>query len=375
MTTEFRPTTTEQRDLTSTSSAATLASLKLHWRGILICTVLATCIGAGVSFVIPPTFTSRISFLSPQPQQNPAAAALSSLGALSGLAGAAGLKSQTDQYLALMQSVTVADRIIERFKLSEVYETKYSVDARKELAKNVRINAGKKDGLISVEVDDEDKARAAAMANAYLEELKTLSNGLSLTEAQQRRSFFEKNLLETRDRLSKAQERLQQVGFNPGALKNEPKAAAETYAKLKAETTSAEVKLQTFRAGLTDDSTEVRRQAALVSSLREQLAKLERPLDGPANQDYVSAYRDYKYQEALFDIYARQFELAKLDESRDGALFQVVDIALPAERRSKPKRAFITAASLLAGLVLSIAFFGRPWSRRQTSFASGAISH
>lgn len=334
--------------------AAIARELLPQWRQLLAGTVGAGALGLAVCFVVPPTFTARTTFLSPQPQQNSAAAALASLGALSGLAGAAaGLRSPADQYVALLQSTTIADRIIDEFKLLEVYDDKLRFDARKELAENVRVWVGKKDNLLTVEVDDHDPKRAADMANAFVRELKQLSNGLALTEAQQRRVFFEQHLGQTRDNLAKAQIRLQKSGFNAGVLKSEPKAAAESYARVKAEVATMEVRIQALRGTLADGAPELRQQMAALAGLRAQLAKLEQPQERVGDEDYVGAYREFKYQEALFEIFARQFELAKMDESREGTLFQIIDTATPPERKSKPKRSLVTLGSAAAGLLLT----------------------
>jgi uncharacterized protein involved in exopolysaccharide biosynthesis len=315
----------------------------------------------GISYLIAPTYTARTSFLPPQQQQSVAASALASLGSLAGVAGlaggAAGLKSPADQYVALMQSETASDRLIDEFKLMAVYSERFRVDARRELAKNVRITVGKKDGLITVEVDDESPQRAAAMANRYVDELRSLTSQLAITEAQQRRAFFEQQLTQTRDKLVEAQRALQASGFNAGAIKAEPKAAAEGYAKLRAEATAAEVRLQALRRAFSDATPEVQQQLAAISALRAQLAKAEAATEPTSDVDYVGRYREFKYQETLFDLFSRQYELARVDESREGALIQVVDTARPPEKKSRPKRLLITASGALAALVLLAAYF------------------
>lgn len=318
--------------------------------------LLAGAAAFAVCTLVPPTFTAKTSFIPPQQSQASAATALASLGPLASLAGAAsGFRSSNDQFVALMMSVTVSDRIIDQFKLMTVYDEKLRVDTRRELAKNVRFSIGKKDGLLNVEVDDESPQRAADMANRYVDELRRISSTLAVTEAQQRRVFFERQLGASRDRLAHAQQQLQASGYNPGALKAEPKAAAESYARVRAEITAAEMRLQMLRGSLSDETPEVRQQQAALSTLRGQLGRLEQTDAGNVGPDYVSRYRDFKYQEALFELYARQFELARVDESREGALFQVVDPATPPERKSKPRRTLITAgAALGAALALSV---------------------
>lgn len=335
-------------------------AVRPHALKIVSLAVAAAMVAYGIALIIPPTFTARTVIISPQQQQNSAAAALASLGALAGLGGG-GVKSPADQYVSIMQSGTVSSRLVDRFKLMELYEAKFRGDAVKALNGNVRISAGKKDSLISIEVDDTDPTRAAQIANAYVEELRWVTNNLALTEAQQRRTFFEQQLRQTKEALLNAQLLVQKTGFSSGALKSEPKAAAEAYARTKAEISAAEVRLSILRNTLTENAPEVQQQVSALSGLRGQLGQLERPAESSSNQDYVSAYREFKYQEALFDVFAKQFELAKLDEAREGTLIQVLDFATPPERRSKPKRMMIalTAAVVVGGLAAALfATFG-----------------
>ena len=299
--------------------------------------------------------------LPPQQQQSAAASALQNLGALAGLAGGvAGIKSPADQYVALMQTTTVEDRLIERFKLMEVYDAKYRSEARKELEKNTRISAGKKDGLLTIEFDDEDPKRAADIANAYVEELRRITSNLAITEAQQRRAFFEKQLAQTKDKLAAAQRALQAAGINEGAIRAEPKAAAEAYARLQAEITASEVRLQTMRGYLAETAPEFLQAQNQLNALRGQLARREAVNTSGAQGDYVDRFREFKYQETLFELFARQYEVARIDESREGAVIQVVDTATPPERKSKPKKALIAVvATLAAGFALLLWVFVR----------------
>ncbi len=339
-----------------------------HWKLWILGSLAIGLAALGIAFLMTSTFTARTTFLPPQQQQSGLASALASLGGLAGLAGAAGaIKSPADQYVALMQSVSATDRLIDQFDLMKVYEADYRFEARKSLEQNTRIAIGKKDGLISVEVDDKSPQRAAEMANAYVEELRRLTSELAVSEAQQRRMFFEKELKEARDQLAKAQQALEASGFNVGALRAEPKAAAEGYARLRAEITAAEVRLQVLRGTLAEGAPEVQRQAAQLSALRGQLARLERSATDDAGPDYLSKYREFKYRETLFELFARQYELARVDESREGALIQVVDVALPPEYKSKPKRALIAVGATMVSLLLLGMFILVRHAWRQTA--------
>lgn len=340
-----------------------------HLRLIVGGGLLAGLVTLGGTYLIKPTFTSSTVILPPQQQQSMASVSLSSLGALAGLAGGAGgVRSPIDQYVALLQSSTVADRMIERFKLKEVYEEELQVDARKRFWTSLRVTAGRRDGLLTIEVDDHEPERAAAMAKAMVEEFRRITSDIAVTEAQQRRVFFEKHLTETRDRLAKAQLALQAAGFTPGALKAEPKAAAEGYARLKAEATAAQVRLQGLLGSMTAQAPEVQQQQAIVAALKSQLQRAESNADAEAGGDYVGRYREFKYQETLFELFSRQFEVAKVDEGREGGLIQVVDAAQVPERKSKPRRgvAAITA-SLVSGLLLLFFVVARHRLVRQSS--------
>lgn len=339
-----------------------------HWKLIFFGALAIGLLALGITFIIKPTYTARTVFLPPQQQQSGAAAALASLGGLASLAGGvAGLRTPADQYAALMQSVTITDRLIDSFQLVQVYKVEFKTDARLKLEQATRIAVGKKDGLIAVEVDDKDPQRSADLANRYVEELRRMVSTLAVTEAQQRRAFFDAELKKARDRLTEAQTVLQASGFNAGSLRAEPKAAAEGYARLKAEVTAAEVRLQTLRSTLSDTTPEVQRQAAALSALRGQLNKLEVSTDSAAGSDYLGKYREFKYQETLFELFARQYELARLDESREGPLLQVVDPAALPEVKSKPRRGRTAVViTVVAGVLLMVLVSLRAsWRRAQ----------
>jgi uncharacterized protein involved in exopolysaccharide biosynthesis len=249
--------------------------------------------------------------------------------------------------------------LIDRYDLLKVYEADFRFQARKELEGNTRIVVGKRDGMVAVEVDDTDRQRAADIANRYIEELRRLTSEIAITEAQQRRMLFEGHLKETQGRLLQAQQALQGSGFNLAALRTDARASAETYARLRAELTAAEIRLKGLRQNLADNAPEIQQQLATLAGFRSQLSKMEAAADFESGQDYVGKFREFKYQETLFEVFARQYELARLDESREGSL-QVVDAAQPAERKSKPRRVWIAlVGTLLALLVLLIWLWAR----------------
>lgn len=331
-------------------------------RLLLLGPLLAGLLALGISFAITPTFTATTVFLPPQQQQAGAAMLLQSLGALGGLAGAAaGLKNPNDQYVAFLKSDSVANALIDRFKLIERYKVDLRTDANNALMAVSRISTGK-DGLITVEVDDPSPSFAAELANGYVQELGHIQSRLALTEAQQRRVFFEKQLLQTKEKLTRAEVALRATGINSSALKSSPQAAIGAVAELQARIAAQEIKLGSMRGYLTESAPEFRQAQTELSALRAQFAKLETPsaLPDAAEADYVGSYRDFKYHETLFELFSKQFELAKIDEAREGAVIQVLDVATPPERKSKPKKAQLAVITTLAtGFALLLFVFVR----------------
>lgn len=336
-----------------------------HLRLLVLGPLAAGLLVFGVSFAIPPTFTATTKFLPPQQQQSSASALLSSLGALGGLAGAAsGLKSPADQYIAFLKSRSIQDALIDRFNLTERYSVDLPEDARLGLTANIKISGGK-DGLITIEASDNNPVFAAQLANAHLEELGKLLSRLAITEAQQRRQFFEKQLASAKENLIKAEQALKSSGVNSSALKASPVAAVEGLAKLKAAITAQEIKVASMRGYLTEAAPDFKQAQTELTAMRGQMLRAEK--EEPAGSvgtgresDYIAKFRDFKYHETLFELFAKQYEMARVDESREGAVIQVLDVAKPPQRKAKPQKAMIAMmATLASGFVLLLFVFIR----------------
>lgn len=329
-----------------------MENLRLLVLGPLLVGVLALA----ASFMMRPVFSATTQILPPQLHQSGAAAMLQSLGSLGGIASAtAGLKNPTDQYVALLKSRSVQDALIQRFGLQQRYGQKFLQGTRKQLDGNTVISSGK-DGLIAIETSDHEPAFAADLANAYVQELRTLLSRLALTEAQQRRVFFEAQLKQTREKLVEAEKSLNASGLNGSALKTSPQAAMEGVARLKASITAQEIKLASMRNYLAETAPDFRQAQSELAAMRAQMAQADRSERTTAgDSDYIRRYRDYKYFETLLELFAKQYEIARVDESREGAVIQVVDVALPPEWKRKPQRGMIAIiATLAAGFALLV---------------------
>ena len=344
-------------------------------RWLVLWPFLAAVAAAGVSLVLPLGFTAVTRILPPQQSQSTAAAMLSQLGGLAGAAGGAlGIKNPSELYLGMLRSTSVADAVIERFKLRERYGTNFLVEAREVLGSSTRLRADK-GGIITIEVTADDPGLAADLANAYVAQLHQLTSTLAVTEAAQRRVFFETQLQQSKEKLADAEVNLRQA-IDTGGLVSvdaQSRAAVETVARLRAEISAKEIQVGAMRGYATENNPDMRRAEQELSSMRLALSRLEsgqgggaKPAPGDAEikpatgMGNIRLVREVKYQEVLFELLARQYELARVDESKEAPVVQVLDRAAPPEKRSSPRRTLIVlVTAVAAGLVAALAAFAR----------------
>jgi tyrosine-protein kinase Etk/Wzc len=326
-----------------------------------------------IALLLPKSYTALTTVLPPQQNSSLSSALMSqigNLGSLGALAGSSiGLKNPNDMFVAMFKSRTVEDAMIERFGLMQEYHQKYMSTTRKAFEGHATVENGTKDNLIHISVEDRDPKRASEMANAYVEEYRQLSQHLAISEASQRRLFFEQQLEQAKDNLANAEEALKETQQKTGMIQLDSQARAliESAVQLRAQITAKEVQLQGMRTYGTNENADIVQAQQELDSMRAQLAKLGGNADDggaglivpkgqvpQAGVEYVRKLRDVKYRETIFEILARQFELAKLDEAKEGALIQVVDPAIVPDYKSSPKRGLITVAAAIAGMLIGI---------------------
>jgi len=323
-----------------------------------------------ISFLFPNIYTGTTRILPPQQSASAASALLNQLGtAFGGLAGVAGgalgTRNPSDLYVGMLKSRTIADNLIARFELGKVYDEDRVSDARKRLEKETTIIAGR-DGIITIEVDDRDPKRAAELANAYVEELMKLTKVLAVTEASQRRLFFERQLLQAKDNLT-ASEVAARQGLQKGGLAQvdaQGRSMIAVTARLRAEISVKEVQLGAMRTFAAEGNPELQRAQQELEALRRELSRVEGSSsvasiargDASGNKGLgnLGLLRDVKYYEFLYELLAKQFELAKIDEAKDATVVQVMDKAIEPDRNSKPKRALIVVLTTLVTLFVSV---------------------
>lgn len=356
----------EEDEISLVELATTLGEEK---KLILGLPLVAGIVAIVVSLLLTPIFTAKTTLLPPQNNGGGgAAAALASLGGLAGLAGISAGGTTADTVMAMLKSRSAKDQIIDQFDLVNYYEADLREDVYTTLDKVVRVSSDKKSNVITIEVDDKDPKFAANMANAYYEVLKGLMTRVAVTEAQQRRQFFEDQFAKAKEELSDAEVALKETQERTGLveLKSQAEATIGAVARLRAEIAQREVQLSAMRTFATAENSDYRRVVAELNGLRAELKKLDKGGSGgelglvsagnlpEQGLEYVRALREVKYQEAVFEIMAKQFELAKVDEAKDGGNVQQLDAAVPPERKSKPKKAIIVIITVLAAGFLAV---------------------
>jgi uncharacterized protein involved in exopolysaccharide biosynthesis len=326
-----------------------------------------------VSLILPKSYTATVTLLPPQQNSSLSNQLAAQLGAMGGVAatlaggGSSLLRNPNDMYVAMFKSRTVEDAMIEHFGLMQEYHRRYLSDARKKFEHNATVDGSGKDGLIHISVEDRNPQRAADLANGYVDQFRSLSQHLAITEAGQRRLFFEQQLKEANQDLAEAEQALKETEQKTGliALDAQTRALIESAASLRAQIAAKEVQIQAMQTYATGENAQLVQAEQELASLHSQLAKLGSNSDisggiivpkgqmTEAGLEYVRKLRDVKYYETIFDILARQFELAKLDEAKEGAVIQVVDPAVAPDRKSSPRRGLIVIVSTVGGFLVA----------------------
>jgi len=332
---------------------------------------IAMLVGIVVSLLLPVRYTATVKIL--PPRQTPSestllTAQLANLATPSlsgGVTGALNLLRNPDElYLGLLASRPVADALVREFNLVKIYKAKDSADARLDLARDTAITTDAKSGFITVAVTGRDREQAAQIANAYIEQLRGLTQTLAVTEASQRRLFYEEQLKRTQDALVAAEYAFRQVQQSKGVIQPEAQARVliTGIADLRAQIAAKQVQLEMLRSYSTEHNPDVELAENQLASLEGQLRKLEgghssshfdlAVEDVPgASLDYLRSEHELLYQQTLFDLLVKQYDAARLDEAKEATVIQVVEPAIAPERKSSPHRVVIVLGAGLMGLL------------------------
>lgn len=339
---------------------------------VLAATIAIVVLGLAAALLLPGRYTATEVILPPQQGGSIGAgmlAQLGNLGAMASAAGGLGIKNPNDQQVALLKSRTVEDAMVERFHLQTLYRSKYLSTACKRWEQATKIDSGMKDGLIRLSVTDQDPRRAADLAGGWVEEYRHLTASLAISEASRRRLFFEQQLNSARADLTHAEENLKQTEQRTGVIEMDGQARAmiESAAVVRAQIADKQVEIRAMREFAAQQNPDLVRAQQELTSMEGQLAALDvdnghrqGDLVAPKGQvtqnglDYARALRDMKYNETIYELLLRQYEVARVDEARQGSLVQVVDAAAVPDKPDSLYKIWIALAALVVALPLAL---------------------
>jgi uncharacterized protein involved in exopolysaccharide biosynthesis len=338
-----------------------------HKKMILMTCVVTFVPACGLTLLMSNKYTATARILPPQGEKGGLGSTLGGMGGLASLAGVSVGRNAGALYVAMLESRTVADAIIERFDLMERYKWKYKTSAYKILKKRVNIALGKKDGVITLGFTDKDPELAAEMANAYVEELQRINVRINLNSAGRQRKFLENRLVLVKEGLIQAEEKLKLFQEKNKAIRidDQAKAIIEAISRLKGELASKEVELGVLLSFQTEQSPQIMGLREGIAQVKDQIHRLERSSAGKKlsgdifittadvpemGVQYARLLRDFKIQETVFELLTRQYEVAKIEEAKNTSTIQVLDPAVVPDRKSKPRRSKI--------VILMTLFFG-----------------
>lgn len=360
-----------EEDITLLDLAIVLAKHKYLVLGLPL---LAAVITAVYSLSLSPVYTATTKILPPQQGQSAATALAGQLGALVGLGGAPSVRNTNELYVAMLTSRTIADVLIGRFGLHQGSGSREGT--RKALANATIVKAGR-DGLITISFEDTDRKRAAILANAYVEELYKLNQSLAVTEASQRRLFFEQQLKLVRDNLAQAEHAARQALERGGIVQVEGhgRAILEATARLRGQISVKEIQLSAMRTFATEHNPEYTMALRELDAMKRELVKLEGggPVENAAGAsdkgiDSFRLLRNVKYYETMYELLAKQYEVARIDEAKDSSLIQVLDAAIEPESKSRPRRTFMVLVAGFCALAAAVLLvFAIEWLRALAS--------
>jgi len=343
----------------------------LKRKGLIISVTLGVALLTAVwSLITPKIYRAETRILPPSQQQGGAGQLLNQIvGAGIPIGGIGGMKTPNDLYIALLRARPVLDPIVDRFDLMSLYRTQSRESARVALAATLSTREDKKSGIVAIGVEGKDPKRAADIANAFVEELKNMTKGLAVTEAGQRRLFYEEQLKDVSVFLVESEDSMKGFQEKTGAIRIDEQARTviQSIAQLRAQIAAKEVQLKVMKTYATQQNPDTLRGEEELKGLREQLNRLEAK-GGAKNTDalmpsgriaqlgteYLRKTRELKFAEALYEILLKQYEAAKLDEARDGTVIQVIEKAIPPENRIKPKRTQMVMIAGIVGFFISI---------------------
>jgi uncharacterized protein involved in exopolysaccharide biosynthesis len=320
-----------------------------------------------VAISLPKAYEATAKLMPPESSSGGGAALMAALstrgaGMLGGLAGdLLGVKGNGPVFVEILESRTVADRLVEEFQLAKEYHTTKIEYTRKQLELHTKITEDRKSDVITITVTDRTPSQAAAMAQAYVTQLDHLVSELSTSSARRERIFLEERLRSVKSDLDEAARQFSEFASKNTAIDipAQGKAMVEAAAALQGQLIAAEAEASGLEKIYTVNNVRVKALNARIGELREQLQKLggsNSPADVKNDTSlypsirklpllgvtYADLYRRTRIEETVYELLTQQYELAKVQEAKEIPSVKVLDIPVVPTVKTSPHRVLIT---------------------------------
>ena len=345
--------------------------LARRWKMLALICLAAFVLSCIWVLVLPNMYTATASIMPPDQEQGSLTGALSNVSGLASLVGLNPSGTTADLYLGMLQSQTIADAIIDRFHLMQVYKQKSRLWTYDVLDKYVTFKEDPKSNIVTVSVEGRDPVRAAQMANAYVEQLQKLKLDITTRGARREKAFFQGRLAAVNTDLDKAQQRLKafQQEHQTFRLDKQASALIDAIAKLRGELASKQIQLGVLRSYQTPQNPQVLTLEEAITQVKGQIRQLENSPAGKRSSEniflgtaempglalqYERLMSDFKTQETLYELLTRQYEIARINEARNASTIQFLDRATPPDRKSRPRRTLLVIGATVLAFILGI---------------------
>ena len=350
-----------------------------RWKIIAGIFVISVVTAAIISLLMTPIYQAKATLMPVESSGGRLSGALQNLGSLpfvGGMVPGIGGASAT-KLVAVLKSRTLAEDVIHALNLTRIFfkdkkdKPPSLEDAVESLTDITKIADDKKGGVISISVEYKDPKIAADIANHYTTVLQKFINENTLSMAKRNRIFIEDQLKKVKVELKEAEEAMKsfQTDKKIVAIDAQTEAAIRVLADLKAQITAREVQMGVMKQFSTAANPDVLRIKDELRELRKQLTMVESKRGNPETMalpslseapalglQYIRLKRESLIQEKVFELLTQQYEMARIDEAKEDITFQVIDRAIPPDKRIKPKRRQMVmlagAVSLFAGVFL-----------------------
>lgn len=346
-------------------------------RMILRNSFYAALLMAVVSLLLPKAYTGVTTLLPPDEGEQQSLRSLLANSPISFLNIPGASASTSEIFVEILKSRSVAQGVLKRkyrYKggeadLFEIWHVQSHEKAIRKLRDKSRIFANEQ-GIVTISVEMKDPELAAQVANAFTAELDQVNQQKSISRAKNSRIYIEEQLEKTARSLKKASTALAefQSKYKAVDLEKQTKVAIEKAGEIKGTILAKEVELEVMLQTLKRDNPIIGRLQKELSELKKQFEHLQFGNTVPFEEqkDYFIPFadvpgvglklaeliREVKVEETVWQLLNQQYYSVKIQEARDTPTVQVLDEAIPPEKRTRPKRTLL----VLVATFLTFAF-------------------